>query len=97
MIHRAIDQVMERVEDARSESDFNQFFSLLLAGEALFKTVTLGIIAAAQTTKTAIDTAWNTPWREQMALAIGGAFSKMQLPVLHPSISWQTHTQNWWS
>ena len=46
MIHRAIDQVMERVEDARSESDFNQFFSLLLAGEALFKTVTLGMIAA---------------------------------------------------
>lgn len=46
MSHRAIDQVFQRVQDAKSESDFNYFFSLLLAGEALFKTVTLGLIAA---------------------------------------------------
>lgn len=46
MRHRAIDQVLERVRDAKSDSDFNYFFSLLLAGEALFKTVTLGLIAA---------------------------------------------------
>lgn len=45
-MHRAIDQVMQRVRVARDDSDFNYFFSLLLAGEALFKTVTLGMIAA---------------------------------------------------
>lgn len=45
-MHRAIDQVMQRVRDARADSDLNYFFSLLLAGEALFKTVTLGMIAA---------------------------------------------------
>ncbi|HWX01379.1 hypothetical protein [Collimonas sp.] len=46
MTHRAIDQVLQRVQGAKSDSDFNYFFSLLLAGEALFKTVTLGMIAA---------------------------------------------------
>ena len=46
MTHRAIDQVLQRVLDAKADSDFNYFFSLLLAGEALFKTITLGMIAA---------------------------------------------------
>lgn len=46
MVHRAIDQVLQRVEDAKSDSDFSCFFALLLAGEALFKTVTLGMLAA---------------------------------------------------
>ena len=46
MTHRAIEQVLQRVEDAKSDSDFTYFFSLLLAGEALVKTVTLGMIAA---------------------------------------------------
>ncbi|MCA3225263.1 MAG: hypothetical protein ING52_07105 [Burkholderiales bacterium] len=45
-MHRAIDQVLQRVRDAKADSDFNYFFSLLLAGEALLKTVTLGMIAA---------------------------------------------------
>ncbi|AEG70763.1 NB-ARC domain-containing protein [Ralstonia solanacearum] len=46
MTHRTIDQVLQRVQDAKSDSDFSYFFALLLAGEALFKTVTLGFIAA---------------------------------------------------
>jgi hypothetical protein len=46
MAHKVVDQVMERVEIAKEDSDFNCFFSLLLAGEAVFKTITLGIIAA---------------------------------------------------
>lgn len=46
MSHRAIQQVMERAEAAKADSDFTYFFSLLLAGEALAKTVTLGILAA---------------------------------------------------
>ena len=46
MTHRAIEQVLQRVRDAKTDSDFNYFFSLLLAGEALFKTITLGMIAA---------------------------------------------------
>jgi len=46
MKHRAIDQVLQRVENAKSESDFTYFFSLLLAGEALAKTVILGMITA---------------------------------------------------
>ena len=45
-MHRAIEQVLRRVRDAKSESDFNYFFSLLLAGEALFKVITIGIISA---------------------------------------------------
>lgn len=50
-MHRAIDQVLQRVQDAKADSDFNYFFSLLLAGEALFKTVTLGMIAALEDDK----------------------------------------------
>lgn len=46
MKHWAIDQVLERAELAKGNSDFDYFFSLLLAGEALFKTVTLSVIAA---------------------------------------------------
>lgn len=46
MKHRAIEQVLQRAESAMSDSDFTYFFSLLLAGEALAKTVILGIIAA---------------------------------------------------
>lgn len=46
MAHLAIQQVIDRVENARSESDFEYFFSLLLAGEALFKLITLGMVAA---------------------------------------------------
>ncbi len=50
-MHRAIDQVMQRVRAAKADSDLNYFFSLLLAGEALFKTVTLGMIAALEDDK----------------------------------------------
>ena len=50
-MHRAIDQILKRVRDAKDDSDFNYFFSLLIAGEALFKTVTLGMIAALEDDK----------------------------------------------
>jgi hypothetical protein len=50
-MHRAIDQVLQRVRGAKADSDFNYFFSLLVAGEALFKTVTLGMIAALEDDK----------------------------------------------
>ena len=46
MKHAAIEQVLQRAETAKSDSDFTYFFSLLLAGEALAKTVTLGVVAA---------------------------------------------------
>lgn len=46
MSHVAIDQVLQRAEQAKSDSDFTYFFSLLLAGEALTKTVVLGLVAA---------------------------------------------------
>lgn len=42
---------MQRVQDSKSDADFNYFFSLLLAGEALFKTVTLGMLAALEDDK----------------------------------------------
>jgi len=48
MAHVAIDQVLQRAESAKSESDFTYFFSLLLAGEAVAKTAVLGFIAAMQ-------------------------------------------------
>lgn len=51
MGHRAITQVMQRVSDSKSDADFNYFFSLLLAGEALFKTITLGMLAALEDDK----------------------------------------------
>jgi energy-coupling factor transporter ATP-binding protein EcfA2 len=46
MKHIAIEQVLERAERAKSDSDFTYFFSLLLAAEALEKTIALGIVAA---------------------------------------------------
>jgi hypothetical protein len=46
MKHRAIEQVLQRAADAKTDSDFSYFFALLLAGEMLAKTVTLGVISA---------------------------------------------------
>jgi tetratricopeptide (TPR) repeat protein len=46
MSHAAINQVLQRAEQAISDSDFTYFFSLLLAGEALTKTIVLGMVAA---------------------------------------------------
>ena len=46
MKHRAIEQVIRRAEDAKSDSDFTFFFSQLLAAEALAKTIVAGIIAS---------------------------------------------------
>lgn len=46
MKHAAIEQVLQRAEDAKSDSDFTYFFSLLLAAEALAKTIVLGVIAS---------------------------------------------------
>ena len=46
MKHAAIEQVLERAERAKSDSDFTYFFSLLLAAEALAKTIVLGVVAS---------------------------------------------------
>lgn len=46
MKHLAIDQVLERVERAKSESDYTYFYSLLFAAEALAKTIVLGVVSA---------------------------------------------------
>ncbi|MGH8645603.1 MAG: NB-ARC domain-containing protein [Gammaproteobacteria bacterium] len=46
MKHIAIEQVLQRADRAKSDSDFTYFFSLLLAAEALAKTIVLGIVAA---------------------------------------------------
>ena len=46
MKHVAIEQVLQRAERAKSDSDLAYFFSLLLATEALARTVLLGSIAA---------------------------------------------------
>ena len=46
MKHVAIDQVISRAENAKSDSDFTYFFDLLLAAEALTKTIVLGMISA---------------------------------------------------
>ncbi|HHJ1648952.1 TPA: hypothetical protein ACQGUV_004094, partial [Pseudomonas aeruginosa] len=44
--HVAINQVMRRTEAAKEDSDFTYFFSLLLAAEAVAKTVVIGIVAS---------------------------------------------------
>jgi hypothetical protein len=46
MSHAAIEQVLKRAEQAKSESDFTYFFSLLLAAEAIAKTIVLGVVAS---------------------------------------------------
>jgi hypothetical protein len=45
-MHKAIEQVLARADAAKADSDFTYFFSLLLAAEALVKTVALGLLAA---------------------------------------------------
>jgi hypothetical protein len=46
MKHIAIEQVLERAERAKSDSDYTYFFALLFASEALAKTMVLGIVAS---------------------------------------------------
>ena len=46
MKHIAIEQVLERAERAKSESDYTYFFALLFAAEALAKTMVLGVVAS---------------------------------------------------
>ena len=46
MKHLIIDRILDRVEAAKSDSDFTYFFSLLLLGEAMCKTTTLGLLAS---------------------------------------------------
>ena len=46
MKHEIIDRVEQRVEHAKGDSDFTYFWSLLLLGETVFKTATLGVLAA---------------------------------------------------
>jgi hypothetical protein len=46
MKHLIIDNVVDRVEAAKSDSDFTYFFSLLLLGEAMCKTTALGLLAS---------------------------------------------------
>lgn len=44
--HAAIDQVMQRTDYAKEDSDFTYFFSLLLAAEAISKIAVVGIVAS---------------------------------------------------
>lgn len=46
MKHIAIEQVLDRAERAKSDSDYTYFFALLYAAEALAKTMVLGIVAS---------------------------------------------------
>ena len=46
MAHKLITQLFERAETDKSESDFTYFFALLLASEAIAKTIVLGMLAA---------------------------------------------------
>ena len=46
MNHRLIDGLFERADIDKEDSDFSYFFALLLTGEAIVKTVVLGLIAA---------------------------------------------------
>ena len=46
MKHLAIEQVIQRANNAKSDSDFTYFFSQLLAAETLAKTIVAGMIAS---------------------------------------------------
>lgn len=46
MSHLTIEQVLQRAERAKSDSDYTYFFALLFAGEALAKTTVLAIVSS---------------------------------------------------
>ena len=46
MAHRLVEQLLERAETDKDESDFAYFFAMLLAGEAIAKLILLGMLAA---------------------------------------------------
>ncbi len=46
MPHRLVDQMFERIDIDKQESDFAYFWTLLLTGEAMLKTIVLGMVAA---------------------------------------------------
>lgn len=46
MKHKAIEQILQRADLAKADSDYTYFFTLMLVGEALAKTIVLGIVAA---------------------------------------------------
>ena len=46
MSHKLIEQLFDRAENDRHESDFTYFFALLLAAEAMAKTIVLSTLAA---------------------------------------------------
>ena len=46
MSHKLIENLFERADVDKDDSDFSYFFALLLAGEAMAKTIVLGLIAA---------------------------------------------------
>lgn len=46
MRHVAIEQVLDRAERAKSDSDYTYFFTLLYAAEAIVKTIVLGMVAS---------------------------------------------------
>jgi len=50
-MHSAIEQLKKRVENAKSDSDFSYFFSLLLMCEQVTKLVTLGFVCAVSDNK----------------------------------------------
>ncbi|EMN4467597.1 NB-ARC domain-containing protein [Aeromonas dhakensis] len=45
MSHLLIERILKRAEISKSDSDFSYFFSLLLAAEALTKTIVLGLVS----------------------------------------------------
>ena len=46
MSHKLVEQLFERAEIDKQDSDLAYFFAVLLAGEALAKTIVLGMLAA---------------------------------------------------
>lgn len=71
MAHAAITQIQNRIESAKQDSDFTYFYSLLLEGEALFKTTVLGFIAALV----------NDPDRHRYRISTGAGELRGVMPV----------------
>jgi hypothetical protein len=46
MSHHAVEQMLDRAEKSKTDSDFTYFHTLLLAAEAIAKLVVLGVVAA---------------------------------------------------
>ncbi len=76
MKHKAIEQILQRADLAKSDSDYTYFFTLMLVGEALAKTVVLALLRPSMMILIAIAIASSINLLELMELVTGAKLLK---------------------